>query len=170
MNKLSVYSIAAAGLLGMGLLLSMLFDDSNLERITPLPGEPIKYQTDVQVLMKTLMGGQEIPRVVLRDLFSDGASEAKLVNKDIQSNVSNRKKSTTTLTRPSVKISGPPVLMGVVIRKSGAKAFFVEKDKLFSVSRGDTLKGQYRIISIRDKQVDIRELHTGLTRTIFIKD
>lgn len=122
---------------------------------------------DIGETLNLLVSQQPIPRIPLKDLFADPASK-KLEAERIAA----KRVQLTAPVEPakSRKITTTPRLIGILIRSSEAKAFFVDNDKAYSLRKGDKLAGRYRITAIRSDRVNITELSTGLSRTIYAKE
>ena len=135
--------------------------------------ELVQLETDMASIegkVASLSQADNTPRLALRNLF--GAATDSSEGKKLGAWRSDTKQ---PLSRPVVTQSAPtikstPDLLGIVIRDKDSKAFFTENDKLYALRRGDVLKGQYRIVSIREKKVVVKELSSGLKKTIFIKE
>ncbi|NIT58263.1 MAG: hypothetical protein GWN00_19150 [Aliifodinibius sp.] len=123
---------------------------------------------EFEVALNLLIPRVPVPKVPLKDLFSDprkhGATSRNNIEQ-VDSVVTESIKATRTIT-----IATPPRLIGVIIRDSETRAFFVENDKLYSLKQGDALAGRYRISSIASDKVSIKEVSTGVSRNIYIKD
>jgi hypothetical protein len=122
---------------------------------------------DVGVTLDLLFSQRAIPRIPLKELFSDPSVKK----------VEEMPATTQTPTQDQAaendadrKITVPPRLIGVLIRSSGGRAFFVDDENAYSLSRGDELAGRYRITEITPEKVGLREISTGLSRTIYVKD
>lgn len=122
---------------------------------------------DVTETLSLLVPRKPIPRIPLKDLFVDPASrkveEERIVLKEVQH-------SPQVEAEKSSKITTTPRLVGILIRSTEAKAFFVDNDKAYSLKKGDKLSGRYRITAISSDRVNITEISTGLSRTIYAKD
>lgn len=122
---------------------------------------------DLGSALKMLVSNKSIPRIPLKDLFADPAENSL---KQQRTELSTARITTPVDVGSNRKTSTTPRLIGVVLRESETRAFFVDNDKTYSLKRGDTLAGRYRIVSITSDKVNIREISTGLSRSIFIKD
>lgn len=170
MNK----SYIALLLGGSGLVLTSLYlsqegNESNAEHLESV-SRISKSSNHMHKVIAALSQGESVPTLALRDLFSDPrAVSSPLGGKNIHSNKSEQNPKSVNAQFLD-KVSTPPLLRGVVLRKSGNKAFFTEKDNLYSVGTGGVVGNQYRIIRIREKSVLILDMATGDKRTMYIKD
>lgn len=110
---------------------------------------------------------EPIPKVPLKDLFADPL-KSNVEKQNIEQTVEAATESVDG--KQSINIITPPRLIGVVIRDSGARAFFADNDKLYSLKQGDTLVGRYQVALITPEKVNVKEISTGLSRNIYIKD
>lgn len=118
-------------------------------------------------VIRLLVADRDVPKFPLKDIFADPEvkkdEEERLARKKVQQSASNNAPKT-------IKVTTIPRLVGIVIRQSGAKALFVENDKPYLLGEGGVLAGRYRITEISSEKVHVREVSTGLRRTIFVKD
>ncbi len=127
----------------------------------------VEKSGDIGNALKLLVSNKSIPRLPLKDLFAAPAEKTVQDPRAVIADTADLKPGKVAAIQ---KISTTPRLIGVVLRRSETRAFFVDKDKTYSLKRGDTLAGRYRIISITSDKVNVREISTGLSRSIFIKD
>lgn len=117
-----------------------------------------------------LLGYKKIPKMPIRNIFAEKEAPEKKA-----SGIVSHRPLVAPLVKPAVKVkkkvssSSLPRLIGIVIRDTESRAFFVG-DKFYTVSKGDTVAGRYRITAIQPEKVQVVDKSTGTRQTIRMKN
>lgn len=121
---------------------------------------------DLTLALDMLVSNKPIPKTPVKDLFANPADErVRQVHEELI-NVND----TLPPKKEEQVVTSFPELFGVVIRQSESRAFFIDNGETYALKVGDVLAGRYRISEISPVKVNIREVSTGLSKNIYIKN
>lgn len=113
--------------------------------------------------LNALRAFEPAPSMALRDLFYQPGESMASGSMPAQSKAS---AIVVVTDEHQMSIHQPPRLIGIVIKVKSKEAFFVEGERGYMVREGGVLTERYRIERIEPNSVRLRDIATGLSRTI----